>query len=91
MDAREPVSAWWYVGGGFLLGLAVGLLISPEAVRYRALSQKMRLERPSRPGLVSRVLGWMPLRVKLAGAYGAVTGAGRKAYQLARESRNAAA
>ncbi len=84
MEGEEAVSAWWYVGAGFLIGLAVGVAVSPEALRLRALAlQAARQKAREGPSLVSRVLGWLPFRVKLARASGAATRAGRKAYELA--------
>lgn len=77
MKESEDVSAWWYVAGGCLLGVALGLLAAPR-FGYRLP------EEPEGPGLGARALAKIPRRVKVAGVVGGVKGAGSEA---AREIR----
>lgn len=78
----DTVSGWVYVALGFVLGAAVGVLAAP-LLRPQALLAGP--EAPEdKPGLVSRAFKKIPTRVKLAGAVGAVKGAGSEAYREVR-------
>jgi hypothetical protein len=69
IERDESASAWWYLAGGIAVGLALGLLAAPAS------------EEEGEEGVGKRVLKRIPGRVKIAGAFGAIRGAGGEAYR----------
>ena len=68
---EKTISGWWYVLAGVTIGLALGVLLAWEAEDGEEESS----------GLGARLLARIPRRVKVAGAVGAVKGAGGEAYR----------
>ena len=74
---RRTVTPWWYILGGCLIGAAIGLLAAPLA----GYELPKAAGEEEKPGLGSRLVAKIPMKVKLAGAVGAVEHAGREAFR----------
>jgi hypothetical protein len=77
----DAVSGLWYILGGTLIGMALGLLIAP----YALTELRAREDETGTPGLASRLIKKIPRKVKVAGVVGAVKGAGGEAYDEVKE------
>jgi hypothetical protein len=76
------VTPWWYILAGCCLGVALGILSAP-LLGYETPKAAGEGEEP---GLGSKVLAKIPTKVKMAGAVGAVKGAGGEAVREVRRS-----
>lgn len=72
---KESLSGWWYVLSGALIGFAFGVAAAP----------KLGVSAEKSEGLGSRLFKKIPRRIKVAGAVGAVKGAGGEAYRELKE------
>ena len=77
----RAVSGWWYILGGTLIGTALGLLIAP----YALTELRAEEDETQEPGMASKLIKKIPTKVKVAGAVGAVKGAGGEAYREVKE------
>lgn len=72
----NAVSGWWYILGGTLIGMALGLLVAPFALT----ELREQEDETQEPGMASKLIKKIPTKVKVAGVVGAVKGAGGEAY-----------
>jgi hypothetical protein len=63
-----------------MLGAALGVIFAPHDLSAEERAELLSRGRTKSKSLARRVLDRLPARIKVAGALGAVKGAGRRAY-----------
>lgn len=87
MKKKGAISSGLYFLGGVAVGAAAGLLLAPKkgSETREDISAWGRRSREKTRSMLTRIKGALPIRVKAAGAFGAVKGGASEAFHEVRD------